>query len=294
MELFDVALPEPVAIDASLEVFRRPGDDMLDRWNGERLIRTTAGLNGFIPFMCRAAGVGLSEHLEAAVNVAAHRPVASAAIRGMFSYTSANFQSLLAMDPVIAELNDRYPGVRPVLQHDLFTALVRGISAQQINLKWAATIRGRLAERYGDRHEIGREFVYSLNPERLASADPAEIRGMQFTVRKAESIVSLAQEFASGRLTLGMLIPLSDEEVIRRLVLLRGIGLWSAEWTLCRTMGRPRVVAGDLGVRKAVGKAYLSGRMPTEAEVRDVTAHWGDSASVAQALVLHAYALNPR
>jgi 3-methyladenine DNA glycosylase/8-oxoguanine DNA glycosylase len=47
-------------------------------------------------------------------------------------------------------------------------------------------------------------------------------------------------------------------------------------------------VAGDLGVRKAVGQAYGLGAMPSEAEVRAKTAHWGTSAAIAQALVLHA------
>jgi hypothetical protein len=46
-------------------------------------------------------------------------------------------------------------------------------------------------------------------------------------------------------------------------------------------------VAGDLGVRKAVGAAYLDGRMPSEAEVRAATAHWGPAAGVAQQLLLH-------
>jgi DNA-3-methyladenine glycosylase II len=81
---------------------------------------------------------------------------------------------------------------------------------------------------------------------------------------------------------------LPDEEVIARLVTIRGIGRWSAEWVLARTMGRPTVVAGDLGVRKAVGLAYLGTPAPSEPEVRALTAHWGQSAGVAQAVLLHA------
>ena len=69
---------------------------------------------------------------------------------------------------------------------------------------------------------------------------------------------------------------------------MRGIGVWTAEWLLARTLGRPRVVAGDLGVRKAVGLAYLGGGLPTDVEVRRLTAHWGEAAGMAQALVLHA------
>jgi 3-methyladenine DNA glycosylase/8-oxoguanine DNA glycosylase len=81
---------------------------------------------------------------------------------------------------------------------------------------------------------------------------------------------------------------LPDEEVVARLSTIRGIGRWSAEWVLARTLGRPTVVAGDLGVRKAVGLAYLGTPRPTEQQVREATAHWGESAGVAQAVLLHA------
>ena len=79
-----------------------------------------------------------------------------------------------------------------------------------------------------------------------------------------------------------------DQEVVGRLTRIRGIGRWSAEWVLARTLGRPTVVAGDLGVRKAVGLAYLDTPIPTAAEVRAAPAHWGDAASTAQAVLLHA------
>jgi DNA-3-methyladenine glycosylase II len=92
---------------------------------------------------------------------------------------------------------------------------------------------------------------------------------------------------AAGRVDLQELAGLADEEVVARLVSFPGIGRWTAEWLLARTLGRARVVAGDLGVRKAVGAAYLDGRMPSEAEVRAVTGHWGPAAGVAQQLLLH-------
>jgi DNA-3-methyladenine glycosylase II len=82
------------------------------------------------------------------------------------------------------------------------------------------------------------------------AADPAENRLLQFTSRKAEYIVRVAEEIASGRLTLAGLSELPDEEIVRHLTSLRGIGLWSAEWVLARTLGRPCVVASDLGVRR--------------------------------------------
>jgi DNA-3-methyladenine glycosylase II len=101
------------------------------------------------------------------------------------------------------------------------------------------------------------------------------------------AVTTFAAAVADGRIDLRTLAGLDDQEVIDRLVRFPGIGRWTAEWLLARTLGRPRVVAGDLGVRKAVGAAYLDGRMPSEAEVRTATAHWGAAGGIAQQLLLH-------
>jgi DNA-3-methyladenine glycosylase II len=115
----------------------------------------------------------------------------------------------------------------------------------------------------------------------------ADLRELQFSNAKAVATVAFAGAVASGEVELAELAGLDDEQVVARLVAFPGIGRWTAEWLLARTLGRPRVVAGDLGVRKAVGAAYLAGRMPSEAEVRAATAHWGPAAGVAQQLLLH-------
>jgi DNA-3-methyladenine glycosylase II len=180
-----------------------------------------------------------------------------------------------------------------VRQFELFAALVRCISAQQVNLRWAATTRSRLAQAFGTRHEVAGHVVYSLEPARFAALSVEAIRALQLTTRKAEYIVAVAREIADGRLSLMQLAQMGDEEVITTLAGLRGIGRWSAEWILARTLGRPRVVAGDLAVRKAVGAAYLGmppkGPLPSEEAVRAATAHWGPSAGVAQQLLLQGY-----
>jgi DNA-3-methyladenine glycosylase II len=172
-------------------------------------------------------------------------------------------------------------------------------------LRFAAVLRARLARRYGHRHQLqvppppvapGDPLgppgpldgeVWSLDPSRLAGAEVADLRELQFSNSKAVAVIAFAGAVASGRLDLEELAASEDEAVVERLVAFPGIGRWTAEWLLARTLGRPRVVAGDLGVRKAVGAAYLEGRMPSEAEVRAATGHWGPAAGVAQQLLLH-------
>jgi DNA-3-methyladenine glycosylase II len=291
---FTVTLPGPLDIAASLDQFRRSGDDLLDRWDGARLIRTLRTGQQIIPYVGLLRGTVEAPALLVEVERPGDRAPIEATLRTTFMQAPlAEYAALLRADAVVAALDMRFPGLRPARQFDLFTALVRCISAQQVNLRWATTTRRRLAEAFGERHTIGACEVYSLSAERLAGVSVADLRALQFTTRKAEYIIGAAQAVASGALDVAALAALPDEAVIARLVALRGIGRWSAEWILARSLGRPCVVAGDLAVRKVVGRAYLGytpgATLPDEAAVRRATAHWGTAAAIAQGLLLHSY-----
>jgi DNA-3-methyladenine glycosylase II len=289
----------PVDLAGSLDVFRRSGDDLLDRWDGRLWLRALAVDGRMVGVAARPDGTVAAPALEVEAEAGADPAAAGRVLADAFVTAPEALATLAAADPVVARIAARFPGVGPVLRPDLLTAVVRSISAQQITLRFAAVLRGRLARRHGHRHEVpvpaaratpGRPDpaeVWSLDPQRLAQAQVADLRELQFSTSKATAIIAFARAAAAGQLDLGELAGLEDEAVIERLVAFPGIGRWTAEWLLARTLGRPRVVAGDLGVRKAVGAAYLDGRMPSEAEVRAVTAHWGAAAGVAQQLLLH-------
>jgi len=293
-----VRLAGPLDVPGSLEVYRRAGDDLLDRWDGAVWLRALPLDGRPVAVAARPVGTVSAPALLVAVGDGGDGAAAGRALAGAFVTAPAALRELAAADPVVAELAGRWPGVGPVLQRDLLTAVVRSISAQQITLRFAAVLRARLARRFGVRHTVplpsgglrGAEppaVVWSLDAAALAGAEVAELRALQFSNAKAVAIVTFAGAVAAGRLRLDELWALPDEQVVDRLVAFPGIGRWTAEWLLARTLGRPRVVAGDLGVRKAVGAAYLAGRMPSPTEVRAATAHWGAAAGVAQQLLLH-------
>ena len=333
-----VPVAGPVDLAGSLDVFRRSGDDLLDRWDGRVWLRALAAGDRMVAVAARPVGTVDDPALLVEAEAGADADEAGRALAAAFPTAPEALAELAAADPVVARIAARFPGLGPVLQPDLLTAVVRAISAQQITLRFAAVLRGRLARRYGHRHQVplppgvwttpstppdrrlpsrsgapasqggGEPWpagvagvagvppgsagpaegeVWSLDPGRLAAAEVADLRELQFSTSKAVAVVAFAGAVAAGRVDLPTLAGLEDEAVVERLVAFPGIGRWTAEWLLARTMGRPRVVAGDLGVRKAVGAAYLDGRMPSEAEVRAATAHWGAAAGVAQQLLLH-------
>lgn len=287
---FRVDLGSSIDVPGSLELFRRSGDDLIDRWDGQRLIRAVRGqgADSWVAFVARIVGWPANPAFEVRVEDALHAEVVRAALASSVVSAPADYARLLAEDPVVAQFEALFPGVRQIRQLDLFTALVRCISAQQVNLRWAVTTRRRLAEAFGVRRTIDGENVYALDPARIAGVDPREIRALQFTTSKSISIVAVAETLVRDGLSVEVLSGLADEQVIERLIAIRGIGRWSAEWVLARTLGRGRVVAGDLGVRKAVGLAYLKSPLPSEQEVRELTSHWGESAGTAQAVLLQA------
>jgi DNA-3-methyladenine glycosylase II len=261
---------------------------MLDRFDGKWVVRTTTDGGGVHPYACHINGSIDAPLLRVLVRDAAERDIVEPVVRTTFLPLLIEFEQLCAADPLIAHLALQHRGFRPVLWDDLLTALVRCISAQQVNLKWAATVRRRLAETFGQRHSIGQHDVYTLDAERLARLQVADIRALQFTTRKAEYVINAARAVAYGHLNVASLASLDDDQVIGKITAIRGLGQWTAEWILARTLGRPRISAADLGVRKAVGIAYLDGSMPTPEEVRRATSHWGAAAALAQGLLLHA------
>jgi DNA-3-methyladenine glycosylase II len=160
------------------------------------------------------------------------------------------FYAWAAGVPELAELPRRFRGFRPALVPDPFEALVVSITAQQVSLASATAIRNRLIERFGLRADHAWSFP---TRERLASASPPELFAVGFSARKAEYVVGLAR----SDLDLRALPALPADEVKERLVAIRGLGEWTADWFLARHLGRPRAwPAGDLAVRKAVRALY--------------------------------------
>ena len=283
-----VALSGPLDIAVTLEPLRR-NDDLLDRWDGRVMRRTLRRATGD-SFAYAALPQGDLKSPAFRVETGKRADLEIARHGAATSVLSAGpaLARLAATDPVIATLARRHRGVGMVRHPDMFLALLRAISAQQVNLRWAATTRSRLATAFGERHVVAGGEVYSLDPARIAGLSVLDVRALQFTTRKAEYIIEAATTIAEGHLDTDQLRTLSDAEVVARLTALRGIGTWSAEWVLARTLGRPVCVAGDLGVRRVVAQAYLGVSVVDEATVRRLTAHWGDAAAAAQWLLFRA------
>lgn len=187
------------------------------------------------------------------------------------------FYAAAKQDPVLRPLVPQLWGLRPTLSPHPFESLIGSVCAQQINLAFAFTVKARLVRCFGTPVDVAGETVYGFpDAARLARARVDELRRLQLTTRKAEYVVGLARQVASGALDLAALGQSSNEKVIEALTAVRGFGRWTAEWFLARHLGRGDVCpAGDLAVRRAFERFYNRGRVLDEAGVRRRAAAWG-------------------
>ena len=236
-------LPQPYDFEVSTERFRAFGVDRANLWHEGGLHRVVEGRELRIE---PAPGGVLVEPLTNGDS-----PVVLTLLGAPFDLPA--FYDFAQADPVLARLTRELAGFRPPLSPDPFEALVGSITAQQVSMFAAFAVRSRMIERFGDRAEHAWSFP---TRERIASAREEELVELGFSRRKAEYVVSLAR----SELDFDELRELPDEEVKARLVALRGLGEWTADWFLARYLGaaarmargRPRAAEGrGLVLRRA-------------------------------------------
>jgi DNA-3-methyladenine glycosylase II len=188
----------------------------------------------------------------------------------------AELDEIAVRDPVLGGLLARLRGARSPLMPSPFECLVWAILGQQITVAFAYKMKRALVERYGDSIAYdGRTYWLFPEPARLAEADPAELRELQFSRQKSDYVRSLAALAAEGRIDWDALAVMPSDEAIKVLTALRGVGRWTAEYVLMRGLGHQDVIpAADVGLQLAIGRAYGMGRKATEAEVRTLAEQW--------------------
>ena len=150
-----------------------------------------------------------------------------------------SFYRLAQNDPALSPLVKRFRGLHIPHTVSIYEALVLAIIGQQINAQVARLLRTLLIETYGPALEISGN-IYHCFPRAtdLATAGITGLRAIKLSTRKAQYIVDISNRVISGQLDLEGLRLRPDEEVIRALTSLRGVGLWTTHWLFIRALGR--------------------------------------------------------
>ena len=193
---------------------------------------------------------------------------------------------LRAADPVLAQVIDDHPGFDPdawvqrLPPMHLFGALVFQIIGQQISVTAATAIFARLTARFSGRVPDAGE---------LAALDQDTLRGLGLSRRKAATVLDLARRFSDGRMSESVLRELPDQEVVRQLTQVKGIGPWTVYGALLIALRRPDVIrTDDLALRRSIQACYGLDHLPDPGEVADLSLRWRPYRSLASSLLLAA------
>ncbi|QKS46586.1 DNA-3-methyladenine glycosylase 2 family protein [Paenibacillus cellulosilyticus] len=164
----------------------------------------------------------------------------------IYAYGQQEINYLKQADPELGRVIDQVGMLKREVNPDLFTALVHAIVGQLISVKAAQTVWNRMLEKFG-----------AITPDNLAMHSPDDIQSCGMSMKKAVCIHTIAQSINSGEWDIEALRDLPDDEVIRQLSALNGIGRWTAEMLLIHSMERPDVVSwGDIAIRRGIMRLY--------------------------------------
>ena len=170
----------------------------------------------------------------------------------------------------LSRVIDHFYGMRVITNPDLFETTVDTIIGQQVNLKFAATLKERLIRLAGEiRKYEGQDLYLFPTAEKVAKLDYAQLKDLSFSQRKAEYIIDFARHVENGVVDLSELWDLNNKKVFDRLLPLRGIGVWTVECLMLFGLYRTDVLpAADIGLRNAVKELYNKKEQPQTEEIR--------------------------
>jgi DNA-3-methyladenine glycosylase II len=176
---------------------------------------------------------------------------------------------LSAIDPVMAKAIERVGACTLIPNPQFFETLVDAIISQQISVKAAHAIMGRL------RTALNADANGMVSQKALLSLEEDTLRAVGLSPQKMRYLRDLTERVESGQLDLERLSELDDEAVITELVKVKGIGRWTAEMMLIFALGRPDVLpVDDLGFVEGVREAYFLDTRPTPKEMRERGEVW--------------------
>lgn len=175
-------------------------------------------------------------------------------------------EELMKKDPVLGKIIPliKIPPYTPVDSY--FVALTESIISQQLSVKAADTIWGRVQDLFSKRR---------VTPEGILDIPDETLRGAGLSYAKIKYIKDLATKTLESGILFEQFEMMTEEEIITELVKVKGIGRWTAEMFLMFAMGKPDVFSyGDLGLRNGIQKLYGLKKEPTEKQAKKITDAW--------------------
>jgi DNA-3-methyladenine glycosylase II len=156
---------------------------------------------------------------------------------------------LVQKDPVMKQIIKVTGRLSPERrQRDIYRSLLRSVTGQQLSVKAAATIHNRFLDLFPERNP---------EPSKVLKLSIEKLRAVGLSGQKSSYVTSVAEHALRGELEFNNIVKLDDDQLIKQLTAIKGIGVWSAQMVMMFALQRPDVFpVGDLGIQISMKSQY--------------------------------------
>jgi len=279
---FSLAATPPFRLDLTVWALRRRAHNLVDRFD-DGIWRRVLVIDG--------ASVGIAvnqvrhgDHPQVEITLSARAPhevkkQAAATIARMLGleHDLSDFYRVASKDKILGPLVERLRGMKPVRFPTFFEAFANAIACQLVSLSAGMHVLNRIAEAYGETRRAAGATMHSFaTASNIARADRESLRVLGLSRQKADYLIDLARlAIDPSNRDFDYLTTLDDAAAIARLLEIRGVGRWTAEYVLLRGAGRIKIFPGDdVGGRNALFKWLGATDQPNYNSVRRLLGRW--------------------
>jgi DNA-3-methyladenine glycosylase II len=272
----------PFRLDLTVWALRRRSRNLIDRWDDTTYRRVIVIEGRPTELAVRQAGSSAAPRLIVTATPSPRTLLGKRRVRAVLDrllglrIDLTDWYHMAARDARLRLLADTFRGMKPPRFPTMFEAVVNGFACQQLSLEVGLELLNRLATissaRLGRSGDVRYAFPTAQDITRLA---PAKYRAIGFSGQKVRALLELARSITRRKLELEPLAREDDGVVRQRLLELRGVGRWTAEYVLLRGLGRLQVFPGDdVGAQKRLARWLGRPRPLDYAGVRRAVERW--------------------
>ena len=279
---FSITPIPPFRLDLTAWALRRRPENAIDRWDGSTYWRVLLVASQAMEVAVRQNGGPEAPQLEVDVTgprlTVRHEESARALLERMLGVHKdlKSFYKLASHDRRLQPLIEEFRGLKPPQFPTVFEAVANGIACQQLSLLVGILLLSRLARKVGVVSEGSNHAEHAFpDPTDFSGVKLESLKPLGFSANKAQVLIDISSAIRDRRLNLESLAELDNQVAIERLVELKGVGRWTAEYVLLRGLGRLDIFPGDdVGARKKLAH-FLGKKEPFDYDgVRRAVGGW--------------------
>ena len=278
---FSITPIPPFRLDLTAWALRRRPENAVDRWDGRTYRRVLMIDRQAVEVAVHQSGGPEEPQLE--VDLTGSRltlrqeELAKVLLERMLGTQKdlKPFYRLATGDPRLRPLVEEFRGLKPPQFPTVFEAVANGIACQQLSLLVGILLLGRLSHKVGVLSDSKDALHAFPDPTDFPRMKAQSLKSLGFSANKSQALLDVSSAIRDRRLNLESLFQLDNQVALERLVQLRGVGRWTAEYILLRGLGRLDIFPGDdVGARNKLAH-FLRKKKPLDYDgVRRAVAGW--------------------